>query len=194
MKHLSRLPALMALLALTAGSASATEGVSPGATDRMAVVNDPCPTFSWETAENAALYEIVAYAIHENADPATSELSAETQVLYSRISGAATSWTPSAEQCFAPGGRYVWFVRAVTELSGDEAVEWSEGWYFRVPAGPSQDEVARAIEVLKRWEAANGGGSSSVPSGTEAISNHRKGEREGVGAGEGKLKSVPTAA
>ncbi len=170
--HTLTIPVTIGLVALAAATALATEGVSPGAVDRMAQVNNACPTFSWEESAATNFYEIVAYAIHENDDPATSELTAESEVLYSRISGAATSWTPSAEQCFAPGGRYVWFVRAVNELAGDEVVaagEWSEGRYFTVPAAPSAEEVQRALDVLRRWDAANGGGSLPLSADAGAV-------------------------
>ncbi len=167
--HTLTIPFAIGLVAFAAANALATEGVSPGAVDRMAQVNNACPTFSWEGSTATSFYEIVAYAIHENDDPATADLTAESEVLYTRISGAATSWTPSAEQCFAPGGRYVWFVRAASELAGDEAVatsEWSAGRYFTVPAAPSVDEVARALEVLQRYVAQ--GGDAQVIASTAA--------------------------
>ena len=170
MKNAKRFTALIALTVVTFTTpALATQGVSPGAADRMAVVNNTCPTFSWEAGETAALYEIVAYAIHENDEPASSDLTAETEALYTRVPGGATSWTPSAAQCVAPGGRYVWFVRAVTELADDqviEAGEWSAGRYFTVLAGPSAEEVQRAIEVLKRWEAMSSAGEATMSSAT----------------------------
>ena len=149
---------------------SATEGVSPGATDRMAQINNACPTFSWGKNGGAVAYDLVAYLLPEDASQ-SAELTAETEVLYSRVAGGATSWTPSADRCSAPGGRYVWFVRAVNELAGDqviEASEWSAGRYFMVPAAPSVDEVARALEVLQRYVAQGGDaqviGSASAPS------------------------------
>ena len=70
MKNAARLTALMALLALitlTAGSASATETVSPGALDRLAVVETRCPTFSWGADDGAAAYDLVAYVLPEDA-------------------------------------------------------------------------------------------------------------------------------
>jgi len=215
MKNAHRLIVLVALMiAALSSTAFATQGVSPGAMERFAQVEQRCPTFSWEAEVGAALYEIVAYAIHEKADPATSELTAETQALYSQISGAATSWTPSAEQCFAPGGRYVWFVRAVHELAGDEVIEageWSEGRYFTLPAGPTAVEVARAVEVLRRWEAANGGEAFPLATAADpaadpaafpvpaAVSGAGSGAGAGGGAsrregeGEDQLKSVTTS-
>ena len=191
MKNAHRLAVLIALtFAALTSTAFATQGVSPGATDRMAVVDDRCPTFSWEAGDGAALYEIVAYAIHENDDPAVAELSAETEVLYARVPGGALAWTPSADQGFAPGGRYVWFVRAVTELAGDQVIEaggWSEGRYFTVPVAPSLDDVQRAVEVIKQWEASNGGETLPLSSGAvpAAVSD--------AGTSSAAPKSIPTA-
>ena len=153
---------VIGLVSLAAVSSYAIEGVSPGAPDRLASVGEVCPTFSWQEDDASKLYEIVAYSLPTDEDPADAELTAEAEVLYSRVAAGATSWTPSSDQCFAPGGRYVWFVRSVTELIDDqviEAGEWSAGRYFSVPAGPSAEDVARAVEVLKQWEAANGSGS-----------------------------------
>ena len=153
--------ALMVVLALVVLSSSALdshagETVSPGALDRFGMVEMRCPTFSWGFVPGALAYELVAYRMPEGE---ARELGSEDEALFASITGSATSWTPSAEQCFDAGEGYVWFVRSVTELADDEVIEvgdWSAGRYFRVPAGPSEAEVARAIEVLKRWEAMQG--------------------------------------
>lgn len=165
-------PLTIGLIMLVAAGTSATQGVSPGATDRLAQVNNACPTFSWGLDGDAITYDLISYLLPEDASQ-QGELTSDTEVLFTRVSGSATSWTPSTNQCFAPGGRYVWFVRAVTELADDqviEAGEWSEGRYFIVPAGPTEDEVARAIEVLKRWEVANGGGSMTLAAAAATVS------------------------
>ena len=125
-------------------------------------------------------------------------------MLYAAVPAGATSWTPSADQCFAPGGRYVWFVRAVNELAGDEVVaasEWSEGRYFTVPAAPSAEEMQRALDVLRRWDAANGSGEeSALPAGTRSGGASPTLRRSSGGgglsdadAGSAVPKSVPTA-
>ena len=87
MKNAARLTALMALLALitlTAGSASATETVSPGALDRLAVVETRCPTFSWGADDGAAAYDLVAYVLPEDA-ALQVELTADTEALFARV-------------------------------------------------------------------------------------------------------------
>jgi hypothetical protein len=96
----------------------------------MVAVHNGCPTFSWEAVDGAELYEIVAYSLHGDGDPSEVHLSAEDEVLYAWVPGGALAWTPSAEQALAPGGRYVWFVRAATEMIEDqilETTEWSTG-------------------------------------------------------------------
>ena len=190
----------LALIALAANTATATEGVSPGALDRLAVVETRCPTFSWGAEYGAQAYEIVGYSLSEETDREVG-LSSKNEVLFTRVTGSATAWTPSAEQCFAPGGRYVWFVRAVTELIDDqviEAGEWSAGRYFSVPAGPSETDVARAIEVLKQWEAANRGGSlmlsSAAAAAAAAVPVPVPAAASATGSGSSHPKSVPTAA
>ena len=198
MKNLQRFtaPIALTLIVLAAGAATATEGVSPGAVDRMAKVNNPCPTFSWGAVEATDTYEIVAYELPEGAVQG-SELSSEQEVLYTRVTGSATGWTPSSDRCFAPGGRYVWFVRAVIEMIDDqviEAAEWSAGRYFEVPPGPSVENVARAVEVLKQWEAANGGGSLMLSSAAASVPVPVAAPDADSGTGSSHPKSVPTAA
>ncbi len=53
--NLKKLTIALGLIILTANSALATEGVSPGAVDRMAQVNNACPTFSWEERPDAVV-------------------------------------------------------------------------------------------------------------------------------------------
>jgi hypothetical protein len=179
------------LVCLMAMTASATESVSPGAFDRMAQVNNACPTFSWGMTDNAMAYEVVAYSLSDDASQ-EEELGADSEVLFSRVAGSATSWTPSADRCFAPGGRFVWFVRAVTELDGDEVImtgEWSAGRYFTVPVAPSPEDVARAIEVMRWLEGSSGSQPSMVSSGTGTATETVSGNRAGVR----NAKSIPTA-
>ena len=195
--HTLTIPVAIALVGLAAATVHATEGVSPGAVDRMVQVNSVCPTFSWGLDGDAVAYELVAYFLPDDAVKGV-ELTADSEVLFTRIAGSATSWTPSAEQHFAPGECYVWFVRAVTEMVDDqviEAGEWSAGRYFSVPAGPTDDEVARAIEVLNRWQGANGGGSlfaGSAAASAAAVVPDADSDAD-ADAGWAAPKSVPTA-
>ena len=194
MKNADRITALVALMLVgLATPALATETVSPGAFDRLSVVETRCPTFSWGEDDDAAAYELVAYLLPEDMAQHV-EFTAETEVMYTSVAGSATSWTPSAEQCFAPGGRYVWFVRAVTELVDDEVIEageWSVGRYFTVPAAPSPEEMQRALEVIRRWEATNGGGSLILSSATATATVPVPGTGTGSGSAVHR-KSVQT--
>ncbi len=195
MKNARTLTALIAimLLSLAAIPTTATETVSPGAIDRLAQVNNACPTFSWGAEGGVVAYDLVAYVLPDDASHQV-ELTAESEALYTRVSGGATSWTPSADQCFAPGGRYVWFVRSVTELAGDEVVaasEWSAGRYFTVPDAPSPEEIERAIEVMNWLEATGRSGAPIISSGTGFLSDaDSDADSE---AGWASPKSVPTA-
>jgi len=131
-------------------------GVSPGLLDRLAAIGTRCPTFSWQEVADAAGYDLVAYALPEATEPAavtSAELVAESEVLYARILGGATSWTPALDQCLAAGGSYVWFVRAVFEYEAGEEVpgDWSNGLFFAVVEAPSAEEVAEALKVLRRY-------------------------------------------
>jgi len=195
-------PLAIVLLSLIATMATAIETVSPGAIDRMVEVESRFPTFSWGAEDDAAAYELVAYALPEDATQPV-ELTADTEVLFTRVVGSATSWTPSADQCFASGGRYVWFVRAVQQLVGDQVIEvseWSAGRTFQVPTGPSVEDVAQAIEVLKWWQASNAGGSptlfTATATATAAATVPASAADSGTGTGSGSTghpKSVQTA-
>ena len=196
--HTLTIPVAIALVGLAAATVHATEGVSPGAVDRMVQVNSVCPTFSWGLDGDAVAYELVAYFLPDDAVKGV-ELTADSEVLFTRIAGSATSWTPSAEQHFAPGECYVWFVRSVTAIVDDqviEAGEWSAGRYFEVPAGPTPDELARALDVLKRWEATNGGGSPTLFAGAGSVAAvvPDADSDADADAGWAAPKSVPTAA
>ena len=136
------------------------EGVSPGAPDRVAPSHASCPTFSWEAIPDVELYELVVYRItDELLAIETVDLTTAVEVLYTTVPGRASAWTPEAFDCFTPGERYVWFVRAVMDAEGARSSEWSEPRFFEVAAAPSAEELERAIEVIRRWDAANGDGS-----------------------------------
>ena len=141
---------LLACLLAAVAPASA-DGVSPGAPDHIAAVDQRCPTFIWELVEHTLYYEVVAYVLPEHlSDEAVFEASLEgaEEVLYTRVPGGAAGWTPPADRALAPGGRYVWFVRAVYEHGDGEDVkagEWSRGHFFRVAEGPSAAELASAL-------------------------------------------------
>jgi hypothetical protein len=130
------------IILVLCGSAAAVSaqipgGVSPGLVDRIAETVARCPTFSWQEVPGVVGYELVAYALLEGVEPAavtSAELGPEEEVLYARVPGGATNWTPALDRCLAPGGSYVWFVR-----------------FFALSAVPSTEEVEHALRVLQRY-------------------------------------------
>ncbi len=165
----------LALLSITVVSFAASDaseigpqGVSPGAPDRLAEVSAACPTFNWEAVPGVEYYELVVYRFAaDEVEVSAVDLSAATEVLYITVPGRATGWTPDTAACFDPGERYVWFVRAVLDAAVETAGDWSAPRFFAVASTPSVDELERAIEVLRRWEAATGNG-SPMPSSVAA--------------------------
>ena len=144
-------PIIAAGMAVQAGAETPAvpAGVSPGATDRYSAIRDECPTFSWVELADTVFYELVVYESTEG-----QRLESEIEVLYATVPGGASSWTPELGRCLVPGGRSVWFVRAVLdEVDGVvlDAGDWSEGLFFTVAAAPSVEEVEQALQVLRRY-------------------------------------------
>lgn len=123
-----------------AQAAEPPRAVSPGALDRVTSVVGACPTFSWSAEAGARGYEIVVYRL--------SEEGLDGPVRRIEVPAGATSWSPSAEECLAPGVSHAWLVRSVTD-GGPGA--WSEPALFEIAAGPSTGEVEAAIETLRRY-------------------------------------------
>ncbi len=168
MKNARQLAALVAIATITSAATAinATEGVSPGAGDRLAVIRDGCTTFSWGEVDGAAFYEVVAYQLPESKDFAALagvDLSQTDEVLYTRVAGKATAWTPELDRCFASGGSFVWFVRAVFDENASPAAgDWSQGLFFSVAAAPSAQEVRQALGVMQRYLAEGGDGGEEL--------------------------------
>jgi hypothetical protein len=144
----------------------------------------------------AANYELVAYRLPDTVEPAavtSAELVPESEVLYARVPGGATSWTPALDQCLASGGSYVWFVRGIHENeSGEEAPgDWSEGLFFAVSAGLSREEVAEAMRVLQRYVGVDVSAGVERNEAAEATSRTTPTVSLGTAAAR---KSVPVAA
>ncbi len=198
---------LLAITVVSVATSDASEigpqGVSPGAPDRLAEVSAACPTFNWEAVPGVEHYELLAYRLAaDEVDVSAVDLSTATEVLYIAVPGGATGWTPESAACFDPGERYAWFVRAVMDAEVGEESDWSPPRFFEVASAPSFDELERAIEVLRRWEAATGNGSpmpasaaapdavtasAAVPAAAAAPDSG-----SGSGSGSNHLKSVTT--
>ena len=141
--------------------------VSPGARDRAVAVEGRCPVFSWVEIPGAVSFELVAYELWDRPDEwgkVELDLERATEVLFTRVPGGATSWTPALEQCFAPGASFVWFVRAVFDPDTGEASEWSDPLLFSIAAAPTVMEVEQALSVLERFlEYGGDPGTGAVP-------------------------------
>jgi len=184
------------LLAVTAGLATTSPAgagstVSPGETDRFAAVELRCPTFSWEAAPGADAFELVAFSLPPGLEPdqiLDQDLGPEAEVLSARVAGGATAWTPPADRCLEPGGRYAWFVRPV---AGDEPGAWSGARFFSLPEAPSEAELRQALAVLERWSAAGGQAVGAEAARPPAVA--RSAPASGGLTGTPAPKSVPTA-
>jgi hypothetical protein len=178
-------------LAAAAAAAGAPEGVSPGAVDRVALVEGRCPTFTWGGLPGTAAYELLVYRLPEappGAEGVEVELEPSDEALAARLPGGATAWQPELADGLEPGASYVWFVRAVLREEAGEVVEasdWSAARFFAVSRAPSQLEIERALEVLRR-AAEPGGVAAPAAAAAAAVADS--------GSGSGHPKSVPTAA
>ena len=132
-------------------------GVSPGAVNRIVEIEGRCPTFMWVGVQTAQFIELVVYRLPHRLETASAsdiDLSGAEEVLYERVPGGATGWTPALADCLQPGASFVWFVRAVLREEGGEVVEaseWSEGRLFTISPMPSTQEVDQALQVLRRY-------------------------------------------
>ena len=119
--------------------------VSPGEVDRTTVSWAACPTFSWVVPREARQVRGIAMLLLED-----GSVDESAPPLEWRLPGGASSWTPAADQCLEPGP-YVWAV------SIGKDGEWSEPRYFEVPERPSDAELMRALDVVRRHLEAGGG-------------------------------------
>ncbi len=139
--------AMSPMVALANQSPTAPATVSPGGLDRTRPIADRCPTMSWAEIGGGRGYEIAVFALREGAaaDPA------EPPTFTARVDAAASSWTPSLDECLEPG-RYAWVVRAET-AGGPSA--WSAPRFFEVREPAESPEVRRAARaLLEEWLAA----------------------------------------
>lgn len=127
----------------SASAPAAPTPVSPGRTNAWSTSAAACPTFSWSLVPSAVSYELVVYRLEREA--AGVERSKEPSLRH-RVPAGVTSFTPSLEQCLAPGAEYAWSVRVLT---GEAAGPWSPPAFFRVPRGPSIEEAAEALATLE---------------------------------------------
>jgi hypothetical protein len=137
--------AILSLPGIDAWAVSAPVAVSPGSVAGGSIASG-CPALSWGALAGAESYELVIYRVGEEGVEAEP-------VLSQHIPGAALGWTPSLDRCLGAGG-YAWSVRATT--SGGLS-EWAEPLFFEVAPQPSAEELAAALELLRRRGSLAGG-------------------------------------
>lgn len=140
-----------------AGAFEPPVAVSPGS-ETGAPAEGSCPVFIWGGEPGVETYELVVYRVEpETARPSVPPGSEATLELRRRLPGSVDTWTPSLDSCLDRGARYAWSVRSVAE---DGASEWSSPRLFRVPPGPTGEELDRALSVVRdslREHGAEGG-------------------------------------
>jgi hypothetical protein len=182
--HRSARNAVLALLTFCAAEAWAAAppvAVSPGGATSTAIA-DRCPTFGWAGVAGAEGYELVVYRVGGGdvaADP----------VLTQRVPGAALGWSPALDRCLERGVPYAWSVRAIP---GEASSSWADPLFFEIAASPPADELAAALEVVRRHLAVEGG---SARNGTP-LEAPREVSEPGFGAsdpvaGQVGLRSAP---
>lgn len=130
---------LFVAAAVVAGSEPVA--VSPGHPSRLVLIGDVCPTFSWGEVEEAKSHELVVYRVGEEGEVAQA-------VFHQRVTGAATSWTPSLDRCLERGGRYAWTIRA---LGREDSSAWSAPSLFQVAVTPTEVEFEAALQVVRTY-------------------------------------------
>ena len=122
------------ILSIATSPAAAEKGgptpVSPAGEMGIASVAENCPTFSWTAVGGAEVYRVEVFPAPDGADLSHDDISLLYRpVLIKEIRGAATSWTPGAEESLSNGGRYTWYVQAIDGLGNGT---WSSGASFDV--------------------------------------------------------------
>ncbi len=132
--------------AAAAGATAPPMTVSPGSADRLSLIADRCPTFSWGGVTDAGGYELVVYRVADGA--------AAVEAVREVFPGSVFSWTPDLDRCLAAGGQYAWSVRALADRG---ASDWSAPALVKVAAPPGELEFLEALAVVQRYLAANPG-------------------------------------
>ena len=175
---------LYLVMASGLGAAENPEAVSPGSDLRASVVDEVCPTFSWAQVPGASAYQIAVFEMSERFEGLSyyeDQAAFSQPVLIKKISGSATSWTPSLEEALSNGGRYVWFVM-VQDAFGTGT--WSIGKKFAVRAPWGLTEIR---EKVKQELEAKGVKGDLVDEAFEGIGHPNEKSKEG-GELKGKIQ------
>ena len=167
---------LLGLLAVAGTAAQIVPmAVSPGSERGVAVVGQPCPTFSWTAVDWASGYRVAVFEALGIQIPGYEQMAAGmVPALSKEIAGRALSWTPSAEEQLSAGSLYVWYVQA-SDASGQGT--WSKGKLFIVEAGSlalgTEGELRKTLEEK-----------GVRPDVISDVLSEMKGEGQGVLAGK----------
>jgi hypothetical protein len=134
------------VLGATAAENQNPEAVSPGSEIRPTVIDQICPTFSWAQVPGAAFYKIAVFEMtemYEGMSYYENQVALSSPVLIKKISGSASSWTPSLVEALQNGGRYVWFVQAQDAYGSGT---WSVGKKFAVRAPIGLAEIKEKVK------------------------------------------------
>ena len=170
-------------LAGAAGGVSPAAAVSPGELDREVETASSCPTYSWGEVQGAAGYELAVFERDESGELVLA--------LRREVAGGATSWSPSRADCLAPGAAFVWAVRAKGAAApGAVAGDWSAPRRFRTPDRPGDEEVAAALDVLRRWREGATGRDVPEPRVAPGLAGVAAPPRPGASAGGGPVAAI----
>jgi hypothetical protein len=160
------------------------EAVSPGSEIRAMIIDEVCPTFSWAQVPGASAYQIAVFEMSERFEGLSyyeNQAALSQPVLIRKITGSASSWTPSLEEALSNGGRYVWFVM-VQDAFGTGT--WSIGKKFAVRAPWGLSEIK---EKVKQELVAKGVKGDIVDEAFEGIQSQDMQSRSG-GELKGKIQ------
>lgn len=148
--------AVLILLLSAVAWAGGPEGVSPsaGSTGQdVAVITNPCPTFSWSGVDGASGYRVEVYEMVTIGVPSHNDMAAISQPVISRDAQKALSYTPAQGECLTVGKRYVWYVGSQrTDGRGQTTVtDWSEGRVFEVSSALSVEAQTEVKETVKNY-------------------------------------------
>jgi len=155
---------------------AAVETVSPGELAAASAPAPPCPTFHWTADASAAGFELAVAAVEGGAGGDETY-----HRLWSvELPAGATGWTAAGGHCLEAGRSYYWSLRPIGNeeaADGDrEAAPWAEARRFEVPEAVSDDELAEAIAVVRRY-LASGGELAETPAAGAKPASRRPGVR-----------------
>lgn len=156
------------LIALAAGpTAGEVEPGIPGARDDFSLITGVCPTFTWTSSQEVSSFELAVYRVPEDVKGFDPDHWAP--LVSATVSGRVRQWTPVGEECFEPGHRYAWTLRA---RAPESDFQWSDVRFFGVSAtakNASQFRVDSAGNVTAASFTGDGSGLTGLACPTPAV-------------------------